>query len=551
LAQALGPVLEQIAEMSTRIKQYDRQIQQLTQTEYPETQALLKVYGVGHITALTYVLTVGNKQRFQRSRDVGCYLGLRPRRSQSGDRDPQPGITKAGNVYLRSRLIECANHILLGGNLLPTSAITSKNQNNTFAKYRSADVSYFELAPTPLAVRTVVVFLLLIFYWHTTTEGIVISAELTLKNAKLITPSGVLEGAMHIRGGAVVDIHTGALDAPGIDLEGDYLIPGLVDLHTDNFDHHVRPRNNANWPVVPALLAHDSQMAAAGITTVCDSLYVGMNAGTRSFETLKSTIAALHCCRESGLLRAHHYLHLRAEISMEEMPEMFAAVYPNPTVRIVSVMDHTPGQRQSRDIEKYTDMMKKDYHRTQEQIDEILSTAPERHRRFSGPNRAWVIEMVAGHGITLASHDDTTVEHVEQAHAEGIVISEFPTTIEAAEAARARGMYIVAGSPNLVLGRSNSGNVSAEELARRGLLDALASDYVPTSMLHSVFLLHDKIGMPLPDAMGMISLRPARMIGLDDRGSIEPGKRADLVRVRHAHGFPHVVMVWCDGVRVA
>jgi transposase len=112
LAQALGPVLQQIAEMTIKIKQYDRQIQQLTQTTYPETQALLKVHGVGHITALTYVLTLGNKQRFRRSRDAGCYLGLRPRRSQSGDRDPQLGITKAGNVYLRSLLIECANHIL-------------------------------------------------------------------------------------------------------------------------------------------------------------------------------------------------------------------------------------------------------------------------------------------------------------------------------------------------------------------------------------------------------------------------------------------------------
>ena len=110
--QALGPVLEQIAEMTIKIKQYDRQIRQLTQTEYVETQALLKVYGVGPITALTYVLTLGDKQRFQRSRDVGCYLGLRPRRSQSGDRDPQLGITKAGNVYLRSLLIECADHIL-------------------------------------------------------------------------------------------------------------------------------------------------------------------------------------------------------------------------------------------------------------------------------------------------------------------------------------------------------------------------------------------------------------------------------------------------------
>jgi transposase len=112
LAQALGPVLEQIAEMTLKIKQYDRQIQELGQAKYPETQALLKVHGVGHITALTFVLTLGSKERFKQSRDVGCYLGLRPRRSQSGDRDPQLGITKAGNVYLRSLLIECSNHIL-------------------------------------------------------------------------------------------------------------------------------------------------------------------------------------------------------------------------------------------------------------------------------------------------------------------------------------------------------------------------------------------------------------------------------------------------------
>ena len=112
LAQALGPVLQQIAEMTVKIKQYDRQIQQLGQTEYPETQALLKVHGVGHLTALTFVLTLGSKERFGRSRDVGCYLGLRPRRSQSGDHDPQLGITHAGNAYLRSLLIECSNHIL-------------------------------------------------------------------------------------------------------------------------------------------------------------------------------------------------------------------------------------------------------------------------------------------------------------------------------------------------------------------------------------------------------------------------------------------------------
>jgi alpha-D-ribose 1-methylphosphonate 5-triphosphate diphosphatase len=158
--------------------------------------------------------------------------------------------------------------------------------------------------------------------------------------------------------------------------------------------------------------------------------------------------------------------------------------------------------------------------------------------------------MVKGHSVVLASHDDTTVEHVEAAHAEGISICEFPTTIEAAERARARGMHIVAGSPNLVLGRSHSGNVSAEELARRGLLDALASDYVPSSLLHGAFLLNERIAMPLPDAIKMVSLAPARMAGLHDRGSIEPGMRADLVRVKKMEGLPLPLAVWREGARV-
>jgi alpha-D-ribose 1-methylphosphonate 5-triphosphate diphosphatase len=383
-------------------------------------------------------------------------------------------------------------------------------------------------------------------------EDAVTPVELTLKNAKIVTPSEIVEGAVHVRGGTIAEIHPGPLElAAAVDLEGDYLIPGLIDLHTDNVERHVRPRNNADWPLMPALLAHDAQMVSAGITTIFDSLYVGVTGfAARNFDTLKSAISTLDAGRRSRIFRGDHFLHLRAEISNEGMLEQFCSVYPEPSVRLVSVMDHTPGQRQWRDVEKYVAMEKRDYHLTQEAIDNFLKTAQERHERVSGPNRASVLSAVAGHNMALASHDDTTVEHVEQAHAEGISISEFPTTIAAAEAARGRNMQIVAGSPNLVLGRSHSGNVSAEELARRGLLDAIASDYVPSSLLHGAFLLTEKIGMPLCEAINMVSLAPARMTGMHDRGSIESGKRADLVRVRKAQGLPLPLMVWCEGVRV-
>jgi alpha-D-ribose 1-methylphosphonate 5-triphosphate diphosphatase len=376
--------------------------------------------------------------------------------------------------------------------------------------------------------------------------------EQTLKNAKIVTPKRIIEGSVHLHNGVITDIQPSTVNsAKALDLKGDYLIPGLVDLHTDNVERQIRPRNSVDWPVMAALLAHDSHMVSAGITTIFDSLYVGyMGVGSRNFDTLKSTISDLELCVQSNMFRGDHLLHLRAEVSMEVMLEQFVSVFPDPSVRMVSLMDHTPGQRQWRDLDKYVAMEKKDFHLTEEEINTFLKTAKERHENVSPANRVKVISIVKGHSVVLASHDDTTVEDVEAAHAEGITISEFPTTIEAAETARARGMHIVAGSPNVVLGRSHSGNVSVEELARRGLLDALASDYVPSSLLHGAFLLTEKIAMPLHEAINMVTLAPARMAGLHDRGSIEVGMRADLVRVKVAQGLPLPVTVWREGVRV-
>src|SRR5215471_10206462 len=136
-------------------------------------------------------------------------------------------------------------------------------------------------------------------------ENAMTPRELTLKNAKIVTPVEVVEGAVHVRRGAIADIHAGPLDsAVAVDIEGDYLLPGLIDLHTDNFERHVRPRNNADWPVMAALLAHDAQMVSAGITTIFDSLCVGVTGvATRSFDTLKKTISALDAGRRSRMFR--------------------------------------------------------------------------------------------------------------------------------------------------------------------------------------------------------------------------------------------------------
>ena len=163
-----------------------------------------------------------------------------------------------------------------------------------------------------------------------------------------------------------------------------------------------------------------------------------------------------------------------------------------------------------------------------------------------------IAELAAGRGLALASHDDETPAHVDEAVSLGVSISEFPTTAGAAQAARSHGLSILMGAPNVVRGGSHSGNVGAADLAAAGLLDILASDYVPISMLHAVCLLAEApVGLGLPGAMALVSANPAKAAGLDDRGRIAPGLRADLVRFRLIDGVPHIRAVWRAGKRVA
>jgi alpha-D-ribose 1-methylphosphonate 5-triphosphate diphosphatase len=379
--------------------------------------------------------------------------------------------------------------------------------------------------------------------------------ESVLKNAKIVTPAQIVEGTVHIRGGAIAEVQAGPCSLPSaIDCEGDHVIPGLIDLHTDNLERHIRPRNSADWPAIAGVMAHDNEMAIAGITTVLDALYAGGRMIEEHKESLETTVAAIEAASKADAFRSEHFLHLRAEVSREGAPEQVEAHYKNPIVRFISIMDHTPGQRQFANGGGGMGLMvgKGQSWRSGSREPAVPQMTPqERQEKYSIPNRARLVEMLKGHTVPLASHDDTTVEHVEQAHAEGIGISEFPTSVVAAQTARAKGMKIVAGSPNLILGRSRSGNVAVCDLAKADLLDVLASDYVPASLLYGVFLLSEKLAMPLPAAVAMATLAPARMVGFDDRGSIEAGKRADLVRVGYAEGVPFARAVWREGRRVA
>jgi alpha-D-ribose 1-methylphosphonate 5-triphosphate diphosphatase len=374
--------------------------------------------------------------------------------------------------------------------------------------------------------------------------------ELVLANGRVVTGGEVARGSVLVRDGRIAAVDSGP-HARGHDLEGDLLIPGLVELHTDNFERHLMPRPKVHWPELPALFGHDAEVAAAGITTVYDALGVGdADPDAMRGQDMSPVLEALASATRDGLLRAEHRLHVRAELPAPNTLELFEPFRGHPLVGLISLMDHTPGQRQWENIEQARTYYcgKKGW--SSEKFERSVRESRELQERYATPHRRFFVEYARGRGIALASHDDTRPDHVEQAHAEGDAISEFPTRVEAAAAARARGLAIVMGAPNVVRGGSHSGNVAAVELARRGLLDSLSSDYVPASLLMAAFRLVREARFDLPRAVATVTLNPAQAAGLGDRGAIAPGLRADLVQVRLVGEQPVVRAVWRQGLRV-
>ena len=373
-------------------------------------------------------------------------------------------------------------------------------------------------------------------------------STLCLTNGHVLTPQGEVDSLL-FRDGFIADAPSAA-DCEH-DLEGDYLIPGLVELHTDNLEKHFVPRAGVSWPAgLSSIAAHDVHMVGSGVTTVFDAITVGEPANRRNRnELFAMSLNAIADADKSDLLRAEHFLHLRCELAGDDVVELVTPYMENERLRLLSIMDHTPGQRQWRDLDKY-----KTYHSlhgtSEEAFAERLEMLREKQEKNARKNRDALVDICRDRSLPLASHDDTTVEHVRENAVYGVSLSEFPTTLEAAQEARRHGLSIIMGAPNIVRGGSHSGNVSALELAQQGLLDILSSDYMPASLLHAAFLLPELTGITLTQALETVTVNPAKAVGLDDRGALEAGKRADAVQVRLAGGIPIVRAVWRSGKRV-
>jgi alpha-D-ribose 1-methylphosphonate 5-triphosphate diphosphatase len=389
------------------------------------------------------------------------------------------------------------------------------------------------------------------------------SRETVVSNARVVLGEETVEASVLIRDGLIADVST-APTQTGEDFDGDYLLPGLVELHTDHLESHIQPRPGTHWDPVPAVLAHDAQISGAGVTTVLDAVRIGAMDGRENDSTnlAKEIAEAIAYATENGMTRAEHFIHVRCEVAAPRTPEEFAALEQIGHIRLASLMDHTPGQRQYANVDAFRKYMVGKGKLSDDQFGPYVERLKEVAAIHSIPNRAAIARRATELGIALAAHDDATIEHVVESSGFGVLISEFPTTRIAAEHARQYAQLIVMGAPNIMRGGSQSGNIAASELLEAGLLDVLSSDYVPASPLQAVFLLESDGTLPLHEGVKLVSSNPARAIGLDDRGVIEVGRRADLIRVRThdlpaspkrpiGHRVPVVRGVWRQGDRVA
>ncbi len=381
-----------------------------------------------------------------------------------------------------------------------------------------------------------------------------IQNELVISNCQLVLEDEVVSGSLHIKDGMIADVHQGKSQlSSAVDLNGDYVIPGLVELHTDNMEKHFVPRPGVKWPGQSAVLAHDAQIVGAGITTVFDAIAVGdVNESSYRMENLQRMIDSLKESTEKNLTRADHFLHLRCEVSHENCLELFKPLSENAMVHLVSVMDHSPGQRQFAKMEKYIEYYQGKFKLTDQEMNEFIEKQVENSKKHSSSFRKQIVEYCQEHNIPVASHDDATLEHVAEAVEYKMKIAEFPTTVEAAQSSHDHGLKVLMGAPNIIRGGSHSGNVAAAELAELNVLDILSSDYYPASLLDGAFKLADlpENNFSLPQAVKTVTLNPAQASGLHDRGLIAQGLRADLIHVRMNHGFPLIRQVWNQGERV-
>jgi alpha-D-ribose 1-methylphosphonate 5-triphosphate diphosphatase len=374
-----------------------------------------------------------------------------------------------------------------------------------------------------------------------------------IENARVVTPDAVLEGAgLVIENGSISRIVNGrhTIGARRIDADGQLLIPGIIDLHSDALEKYIEPRPGSVFPLDSAMVEFDKTLSACGVTTIFHCIaFVFQEARDRSLRTNDMADLILKKLVElRPWLRTRTKTHLRFDILNLTALPLLKAYARQGHADLLSFMDHTPGQGQYRDTDVYRQRMIKHYGWSRDRINRLIDDR-RRVRESLADNELFLLSQIYHeHGIPLASHDDDGPQKVAWARRLHAAISEFPVCIEAFDAAKEAGMWTVFGAPNVLRGHSQSGNMSASELFASGKGEILASDYAPMSMLHAVFKLSRQSNIALTEAIKWITLNPAKAVGLDSKlGSIEKGKQADLLLVNATARVPHVTLTMVGG----
>ncbi|MBE9048209.1 alpha-D-ribose 1-methylphosphonate 5-triphosphate diphosphatase [Pleurocapsales cyanobacterium LEGE 10410] len=373
-------------------------------------------------------------------------------------------------------------------------------------------------------------------------------------NYRLLLPTEEVLGTLVIRDGIISDIQPGVV-SQGQNGTGNYLVPGLIELHTDNLEKCVSPRPGVRWNLDAAAVNHDRDLISSGITTVCDAIAIGdvtPREDSLRLHHYAPMIEAIAEGQAAGRFSVDHLLHLRCELGYEHLYSTIEPLAHHPLLALISLMDHTPGQRQFVNIDKYKQYYVGKHGVPVEKMEEFIEMRLSNQKRHAKENRQALVAMTQEKGISLASHDDATVEHVQEAIAEGVVLAEFPTTVDAAKEAHSNGLSVLMGAPNIILGGSHSGNVSAMELVELDLVDIISSDYVPRSLLQSAFIISQQTTKPLYEVIKLVTLNSATAINLDSEiGSLAVGKQADFVTVQDDGIVPKILEVYKKGDRVA
>lgn len=380
----------------------------------------------------------------------------------------------------------------------------------------------------------------------------------TFVNGRIVTPEATLDGyALVVDGDRVRAVAPDGIAGVGdvVDVGGAFILPGFIDIHADYIERMAAPRPTSVLDFTLALREAERELVAHGITTMFHSLsmYKQGDFGTSPMRSAENTRRLMELVADSHA-RQHlirHRIHARFEIdNLERVPELEAYIREK-KIHLISFMDHTPGQGQFRSIEGYRKMLRGYRNLSDAELDDIVKSWQGREK-LGSEAIAELAALAASHGLAVASHDDDTVEKIELVRSYGAGISEFPITLEVAKAARAVGMHAVAGAPNILLGGSHSGNLSAADAILDGAVDVLCSDYFPASLLHAVFKMHRDHGLPLHGMVNLVSANAAKAVGLaEETGALRAGLKADFLVVDLLDdGFPVVATAYVDGKEV-